>query len=113
MAVDFNSATSAYNSVAKMFTPSSGGRDTASALGSPVLGRMEGPSFADMVKNGIQTTINAGREGEALSKLAIEGKADLRDVVMAVNNAEATLQTVLAVRDKVVNAYETILRMPI
>jgi flagellar hook-basal body complex protein FliE len=41
------------------------------------------------------------------------GEADLRDVVAAVNNAEVTLQTVMAIRDKVVDAYTQILRMPI
>ncbi len=35
------------------------------------------------------------------------------DVVQAVSNAELTLQTVVAVRDRVVNAYQEIMRMPI
>ncbi len=48
-----------------------------------------------------------------MSKQALSGKADVRDVVAAVNNAELTLQTVVAVRDKVVSAYNEILHMPI
>ena len=44
--------------------------------------------------------------------MAAVGKADLNDVVQAVTNAEVTLQTVTAVRDKVLNAYQEILRMP-
>jgi len=34
-------------------------------------------------------------------------------VVTAVANAQHTLETVVAVRDKVLNAYQEILRMPI
>ena len=44
---------------------------------------------------------------------AIKGTADMQDVVMAVSNAETALQTVVAVRDKVVTAYQEILQMPI
>jgi flagellar hook-basal body complex protein FliE len=43
----------------------------------------------------------------------VAGNVDIRDVVMAVNNAEVTLQTVVAVRDKVIAAYQDIMRMPI
>ena len=46
-------------------------------------------------------------------KAAAAGQADLMDVVQAVGNAEMTLQTVVAVRDKVVNAYQELMRMPI
>ncbi|MEM6903398.1 MAG: flagellar hook-basal body complex protein FliE, partial [Pseudomonadota bacterium] len=34
------------------------------------------------------------------------------DVVMAVNNAEITLQSVVSIRDRVISAYQEILRMP-
>lgn len=53
------------------------------------------------------------KKGEAVSAKAAVGKADLTEVVTAVTNAEVTLQTVTAVRDRVVNAYQEILRMPI
>ncbi|NBX04163.1 MAG: flagellar hook-basal body complex protein FliE, partial [Alphaproteobacteria bacterium] len=41
------------------------------------------------------------------------GKVDLTDLVTAVSSAELTLNTVVAVRDKVINAYQEIIRMPI
>lgn len=44
---------------------------------------------------------------------AHSGAADLTDVVTAVGKAELTLQTVVAVRDKVIQAYQEVLRMPI
>jgi flagellar hook-basal body complex protein FliE len=44
---------------------------------------------------------------------AITGKADLNDVIVAVNDAEMTLQTVVGLRDRMIQAYQEILRMPI
>lgn len=43
----------------------------------------------------------------------ISGEADLKDVVTAIANAEHTLETIVAVRNKVLNAHQEILRMPI
>jgi len=53
------------------------------------------------------------KEGETVSAAAIAGKADIREVVTAVANAQMTLDTVVTVRDKVINAYNEIMRMPI
>ena len=51
--------------------------------------------------------------GEKLSAQSVAGKAELTDVVTAVTSAELTLQTVVAVRDRVISAYQEIMRMPI
>ena len=48
-----------------------------------------------------------------LSAAAAAGKANIDQVVVAVAEAETTLNTVVAVRDKVLEAYREILRMPI
>jgi flagellar hook-basal body complex protein FliE len=72
-----------------------------------------GSSFADMVRNAAEGAVDTLRESEAVSLQAATGKADLTQVVTAVSNAEVTLQTVAALRDRVVQAYQEILRMPI
>lgn len=72
-----------------------------------------GTDFASMVKDAAQDAIGTAKDAEELSKAALAGKASLRDVVTAVNNAELTLETVVSVRDKVINAYNDILKMPI
>ncbi len=72
-----------------------------------------GPSFGAVLEQAAKSAIGTVRAGEQMSAQAVLGKADLTDVVQAVNNAEMTLQTVTAVRDKVVSAYQEILRMPI
>ena len=72
-----------------------------------------GPSFANLVENAADQALQSTKAGEQASIAAIAGKADLNDVVTAVSNAEVTLQTVVAVRDRVVGAYLDILKMPI
>lgn len=73
----------------------------------------DGASFGDALEDVAKEAIGSLQKGETMSALAAVGKADLTDVVQAVSNAEVTLQTVTAVRDKVLNAYQEILRMPI
>ena len=43
----------------------------------------------------------------------VAGRAELIDVVTAISSAEASLETVMAVRDQVIQAYQEIMRMPI
>jgi flagellar hook-basal body complex protein FliE len=66
-----------------------------------------------MVKNFTQNAIDKSEMSEQLSAAAAAGKANIDQVVIAVAEAESTLNTVVAVRDKVLDAYREILRMPI
>jgi flagellar hook-basal body complex protein FliE len=72
-----------------------------------------GPSFADMVRDVVDQTVQAGRASEQTAVKAASGQAELVDVITAVNAAELTLETVMAVRDQVIQAYQDIVRMPI
>jgi flagellar hook-basal body complex protein FliE len=69
--------------------------------------------FSMMVKNFTQNAIDKSEMSEQLSAAAAAGKANIDQVVIAVAEAESTLSTVVAVRDKVLEAYREILRMPI
>jgi flagellar hook-basal body complex protein FliE len=69
--------------------------------------------FQQALESAANQAIDALKAGDAVSMEAVAGKAQLSDVVTAVTNAEVTLQTVVAVRDKVIQAYQEILRMPI
>ncbi|GAB4175698.1 MAG: flagellar hook-basal body complex protein FliE [Thalassobaculales bacterium] len=71
------------------------------------------PDFESLLKEAAGEAVKTMKEGERQSILAAQGKADLTDVVMAVNNAEVTLQTVVGLRDRMVQAYQEIIRMPI
>lgn len=72
-----------------------------------------GPSFIDMVGSALKAAETAGFQSEDVATRSLSGKASLTDVITAVSNAENALQTVVAVRDKVISAYQDIIRMPI
>jgi flagellar hook-basal body complex protein FliE len=72
-----------------------------------------GDGFTAELKNVAESWIETLRAGEKTSQQAVAGQVDIREVVMAMNNAELTLQTAVAVRDKVIQAYQEIMRMPI
>ena len=109
MAVNISNAISAYAQAAR---PAPVGVDSA-ASGAAALGQQPAQDFAGLVKNATQTAIDQMKTGERMSMMAIAGQADLTEVVTAVSAAEVTLQTVMAVRDKVITAYNEIMRMPI
>jgi flagellar hook-basal body complex protein FliE len=85
----------------------------AKTAGPGIAARDEGGGFADLLKQAANGAVGALKEGEAASLKAVTGKADIAEVVTAVTNAEVALQTVTAVRDRVIQAYQDILRMPI
>lgn len=70
-------------------------------------------SFMGLVGGALENAAASGYKSEAVATRAIAGKADVTDVVTAVANAEIALNTVVAVRDKVIAAYQDIIKMPI
>jgi flagellar hook-basal body complex protein FliE len=104
-AVNMNQALSAYSAINKMATQ-------------PVDLTTEAPqatglSFGEFLKNSINQSISTVYKSEATSTRALTGKAELNDLVQAVANTELTVQTMVAIRDKVISAYQDIMRMPI
>ena len=82
------------------------------AAGQPAQG-ITGPGFGDILNSAVGSVSQAGASAEGAITNAAMGRADLVDVVTAVAAAEATLETVVAVRDEVIKAYQEIMRMPI
>lgn len=71
------------------------------------------PSFGEILKQSGQSAIDAQHKSEQVAAASLLGNADMTDVLQAVNDAEMALNTVLAVRDRVVQAYQEIMRTPI
>lgn len=88
--------------------------DAAKRLGTPGLEApsQDGQSFAELLKDTAQGAIDVGKAGEQQSIASVGKQAELADIITAVTNAEVTLQTVVAVRDRVIQAYQEIMRMP-
>ncbi len=71
------------------------------------------PSFGDFLKNSARSAIDTMKGGEKAQAGAITGASSITDVVEAVTSAELTLQSVVAIRDKMLSSYQEIMRMPI
>jgi len=104
MAIDALSAAKAYANVQKAANQASGA-DTAAAPG--------GLGFGDILKSAMSDVVTTSRTAESQMVAQVQGKAELVDVATALSAAETSLQTVMAVRDQVISAYQEIMRMPI
>ncbi len=73
----------------------------------------EGPGFSELVQNAVADAIKSSKVAETQMTAHSEGKADLVDVVTAISSAQSNLETVMAVRDQVISAYQQIMQMSI
>lgn len=110
MKTGLQDALGAYRSAAASMSDSANREGTSVGGGSAAGADSE---FLSLVKDSIQQARAASQESETKTAEGLTGQADLIDVVTAVSNAEITLQTVVTVRDKVLESYQEILRMPI
>jgi flagellar hook-basal body complex protein FliE len=69
--------------------------------------------FADLVSENVQGMVEQGKTADAQTMNLAAGKANMIDVVTAVAETEVALETMVSMRDKVISAYEEIMRMPI
>ena len=69
--------------------------------------------FGASLEQALQGAVDAGHEADTKSMDALNGTGNLTDVVSAVARAQLALQTATAVRDRVVSAYQEIMRMAI
>ena len=86
-------------------TPASGG--AAKVAGG------DGPDFSQVLSRTVGDMVQTSHTAERAMAAHTAGKAELVDVVTAVASAQSSLETVMAVRDQVISAYQEILRMPI
>lgn len=71
---------------------------------------MPGTSFGDFLKQAGEGLMNTQMKAEQASQQAAAGKANLVEVMTAINNAEVTLQTVMNIRDRLVTAIQDVMR---
>lgn len=73
-----------------------------------------GPNFADVLKGMLAETAQAQHTAANLTTAVASGQnVAVHEVVAAISKAELTLQTLVTVRDKAVEAYQEIMRMPV
>ncbi len=73
----------------------------------------DGASFSATLQRAMQGAVDAGHTADAQAMQALSGTGNLTEVVTAVARAELALQSATAIRDRVVQAYQDIIKMPI
>jgi flagellar hook-basal body complex protein FliE len=99
-------AANAYTSLARL---TSGGTNLTKSLGQEA----GGESFGATLSNVLSSVEQAGRKADSQAQAMAAGKANIVDVVTAVAETEVAVEAIVAVRDRVIQAYEEIMRMPI
>ena len=72
-----------------------------------------GASFAETLKAAAGNSVEAIKNSEATAMSAMQGGAGLQDVVQATVAAELAVESAVAVRNKLIESYQEIMRMPI
>ncbi len=98
-------AANAYASLAKLTDPSGLSKGAGEASG--------GPNFGALVKEAVGALSKTSHNSDMQTQAAASGKANIVDVVTAVAESEVAIDTLVSVRDKMITAYEEIMKMPI
>src|SRR5437868_4953854 len=93
-------AASAYSSVARLADPSAA---LGAALGAD---KKSETSFTSVLKEAMDAVNETGKKSDTQSRAMVNGKSNMIDVVTAVSETEVAIDAVVAVRDKVIAAYE-------
>ena len=103
--IDIKSAMAAYNNIAGIT------QNAPLADATPKTSSTD-PSFSDLISQSLSDAVDSGHSAEKISTLAMLGKADITQLAISVGSAEQALETVVAIRDKVISAYQQISQMP-
>ena len=107
MAVSFVAANAAYQAASRVGTGAAAESTAQAAAGSG------GASFSDALASAMKDAVGTMHAGEVAATQGAAGQGDVVQVVNAVTTAELTLETVVAIRDRVISAYQDIMKMPI
>ncbi|MBU1306542.1 MAG: flagellar hook-basal body complex protein FliE [Alphaproteobacteria bacterium] len=109
MTTPFNAAAAAYGNASRLINQNAS--PTKDLLASA--GQNSGPNFADMLASQVQGVVDAGKVSDKMSIDMVNGKANVVDMVTALSQTEIAIESMVTVRDRVISAYEEIMRMPI
>ena len=111
MAMNPAGAMAAYQAMARIGAGAAAPGATAMQTGAAQAGAGQG--FGDLLNDAMKDASVSMRSGETAAVQGATGQGDIVQVVNAVTNAELTLETVVAIRDRVIGAYQDIMKMPI
>lgn len=90
-----------------------GAAGAASGIGATAASANPGADFGSVFAGVAQQFVDNLAQGEAQAVAGVQGKAAVQDVVQAVMSAEQSLQLAMAMRDKVVAAYQQFVQMQV
>src|SRR5579862_10048970 len=70
-------------------------------------------SFSSALQGALASVDSSAGEANTAVSNMIEGTGDVHDAMIALQKAETTLQLTMQVRNKLVQAYQDIMRMPV
>lgn len=107
--IPFNAATAAYGNAQRLINQAARPNTDLTALASGG----SGGNFADMLAQQVQGVVDAGKTSDAMAIDMVNGKANMVDMVTALSETQMAIESMVTVRDRVISAYEEIMRMPI
>ena len=108
MAMPINAATAAYGRASQLIS------DAARSTSAPTsTGVGAGGDFGAILAETVQGVVDSGKIADSKAMDLVNGKGDVIDVVTAISQTELAMETMVTVRDRVISAYEEIMRMPI
>lgn len=85
----------------------------AASAGLRAVDDVKGPGFGEVMAGMASGVVGRLNQAEYVSMKAVQGEANTREVVDALMTAEQSLNTAIAIRDKIVTAYLEVARMQI
>lgn len=73
----------------------------------------DGAGFGAALSRAMEGAVQVGRSADASATQALMGQGSVSDAVLSISRAELALQTAVSLRDRVVSAYQEVMRMPI
>ena len=98
-------AAHAYAGLARLNNPAGPMKDAAALSG--------GPNFGALLKDALGSLGQSARNTDTQAQAMATGKANIVDVVTAVAETEVAIDALVSVRDRVIQSYEEIMKMPI
>ncbi len=103
----FNAATSAYANASRLINQAA--KSSTDLTATATLGG----NFAELLAQNVQGVVEQGRASDQMAMDMISGKANVVDMVTALSETEMAIESMVTIRDRVISAYEEIMRMPI
>ena len=107
MSIPFSAATAAYGQAQRLIS------QAGKTAPDPAPVKNVGPDFGELVAQNVQSVVEAGKVSDQMSLDMVSGKANVVDVVTAIAETEIAIESMVTIRDRVIQAYEEIMRMPI